>query len=175
MPVFPISTHAQAGRTCSSIVNKAMTDHTVQSPGARDGRRGPPILPAKLRRYVSYCQKGVSCSLPSSRPLLTLSTGPLFHCKAQAHVQGDVNGPDTQPIWKLLKESAEPAVKDIDWVGSCILAMRALTSVLPRTDLVEFLKVPCARRQSPVLPCEDYQSRVYLGQCQCLCSVLTYA
>lgn len=31
--------------------------------------------------------------------------------------KGDVNGPDTQPIWKYLKENAEEPVDQIDWVG----------------------------------------------------------
>lgn len=31
--------------------------------------------------------------------------------------KGDVNGPETQPIWKYLKENAEEPVKDIDWVS----------------------------------------------------------
>ncbi|WVR06655.1 hypothetical protein IAU60_003687 [Kwoniella sp. DSM 27419] len=29
--------------------------------------------------------------------------------------KGDVNGPDTQPIWKYLKEHAETPVESIDW------------------------------------------------------------
>ena len=32
------------------------------------------------------------------------------------HSQGDVNGPETQPIWKYLKENSNPPVQDIDWV-----------------------------------------------------------
>jgi hypothetical protein len=32
-------------------------------------------------------------------------------------LQGDVNGDDTQPIWKYLKENAETPVQDIDWVS----------------------------------------------------------
>lgn len=33
-----------------------------------------------------------------------------------AKQQGDVNGAETQPIWKYLKENAEEPVKEIDWV-----------------------------------------------------------
>lgn len=32
--------------------------------------------------------------------------------------QADVNGPETQPIWKYLKSHAEPPVEDIDWVST---------------------------------------------------------
>lgn len=35
--------------------------------------------------------------------------------RARADSQGDVNGPDTQPIWKFLKANAEPPVENIDW------------------------------------------------------------
>lgn len=35
--------------------------------------------------------------------------------RSPADPQGDVNGPDTQPIWKYLKAHAEPPVENIDW------------------------------------------------------------
>jgi glutathione peroxidase-family protein len=31
--------------------------------------------------------------------------------------QGDVNGPDTQPLYKYLKANSQPPVADIDWVS----------------------------------------------------------
>lgn len=63
-----------------------------------------------------------------------------------------MNGSDTQPIWKYLKENAETAVEEIDWVSSnpdsCVLRL-----VYCRVaDSVELLQVPDQGWKYQVVP-----------------------
>lgn len=51
--------------------------------------------------------------------------------RPSAKTQGDVNGPDTQPIWKYLKEHAEPPVDNIDWNFSKFLVKNGKITWFP--------------------------------------------
>ncbi|WWC62971.1 uncharacterized protein I303_105569 [Kwoniella dejecticola CBS 10117] len=45
--------------------------------------------------------------------------------------KADVNGPETQPIWKYLKENAQPPVENIDWNFSKFLVKGGKISWFP--------------------------------------------
>ncbi|KAI9634617.1 putative glutathione peroxidase [Dioszegia hungarica] len=45
--------------------------------------------------------------------------------------KGDVNGPETQPIWKTLKASAQPPIQDIDWNFSKFLVKDGKVTFFP--------------------------------------------
>jgi hypothetical protein len=53
--------------------------------------------------------------------------------------QGDVNGSNTQPIWKYLKENSTPPVKDIDWV--CTISLPSSITPLTLVSLFRRLGV----------------------------------
>ena len=71
----------------------------------------PPLYPSTpLPLYPS--------TPPSPPPLQpSLHSSSLGRIRHADPFQADVNGGDTQPLWKYLKEHSDPPVQDIDWVS----------------------------------------------------------
>ena len=54
-----------------------------------------------------------------------------------------MNGPETQPIWKYLKEHSETPVQDIDWVSNLSLGIwyPADMMIVSDVEVVELFKI----------------------------------
>jgi hypothetical protein len=87
----------QTTRSCSSVSS------TTASPSP-SRRRQVDILYLRPFPYSSSGRRD-------------LAPGRAVEHRSGLTIQADVNGPETQPIWKYLKSHSEPPVQDIDWVS----------------------------------------------------------
>jgi len=101
--VLATSSMFDKSRIILALLTLADIQFKAQEPGTDD-------------EVLQFCQLNYGVTFPIAKKVcLSFSLGSTVR-KDRLMPQGDVNGADTQPIWKYLKENSNPPVKDIDWV-----------------------------------------------------------
>ena len=98
-------------RSCSNPTGVENGQFNGQEPGTDD-------------EVLQFCQLNYGVTFPIAKKVCTpliddrrsMLSGLGAMVDACISMQGNVNGPETQPIWKYLKAQATPPVEEIDWV-----------------------------------------------------------
>ncbi|CAD6566271.1 MAG: hypothetical protein TREMPRED_002407 [Tremellales sp. Tagirdzhanova-0007] len=97
-------------RSCSNPTGVENGQFNGQEPGTDD-------------EVLQFCQLNYGVTFPIAKKVCTpliddrrsMLSGLGAMVDACISMQGNVNGPETQPIWKYLKAQATPPVEEIDW------------------------------------------------------------